>query len=371
MSEGKTPLEKAYAKLNKRFGTNLIHRFQETDWPEVECIPTGSPSLNLTIGYDRKFLGIPRGKVSILFGPKGCGKSTHTFHIMANAQKMGLTVALADVEQSFDPVYAAACGVNVNEVLFIDTYDTREKLGSKPNEDYGTLYPAEDMYEIIETLVRTGEIGLIVLDSEDNLRCRAEMEGEYGEANWGKKALVNTQFASKIVGPLKATGTALLVVKQVRAKMDGNQYDPNDMSGGKAWKHACSLRIDLTRGKQEGTKVDPLGKRPTAKIIWNKIHPPMGRCQFLILYGEGISKEDDILDLGIEYGILAKRGTYYAWQETGETIAQGKANARAYLKEKPDIADGILEQVEAIVHEQNPDPREEEADPEDAETEGD
>lgn len=337
-------LETATTNLDKKFGEGTVRPFVEIEYPEVEVISTGSLKLDRAIGGQKKILGIPRGRVSILWGPKGAGKSTISYHIITNAQEMGLKAALVDWEFSFDPEYASACGVDIETLLFVRTY----------KEETGAMFSAEDGWEIIETLVNTGEVGLIVVDSIDAMVPRAELDGEFGEAHPGLKARINGQAMRKLLGPLRIYETALVAITQHRYKVMQKFGDPRTMSGGESLKHAASLRVDMMPTKQEKDRGAAVARHSRCYVKWNKIAPPSGTAEITIRYGEGISIEDEILELACEQGLVNKRGAYYYFPEsfdrTTETeseYVQGKANAIQHLKDNPDLATMLREQIVA------------------------
>jgi len=330
-------LEKATAKLDKKFGDGTVRLFVEVEYPEVETISTGSLKLDRAIGGQKKILGIPRGRVSILWGPKGAGKSTVSYHIINNAQRLGLKAALVDWEFSFDPAYAQACGVDIETLLFVRTY----------KEETGAMFSAEDGWEIIETLVNTGEVGLVVVDSIDAMVPRAELDGEYGESHPGLKARINGQAMRKLLGALRIHETALVAITQHHYKVMQRFGDPRTMSGGESLKHAASLRVDMTPTKQEKDRGEAIARLSRCYVKWNKIAPPSGVAEITIRYGEGISLETELLDMACELGVINKRGAYYYFTE--DEYIQGKANAVQHLKDNPDLSMGLREQITATM----------------------
>lgn len=330
-------LEKATTKLDKKFGDGTVRLFPDVEYPEVEVISTGSLNLDRAIGGLRKILGIPLGRMSLLYGPKGAGKSTLSYHIIANAQEKGLKAALFDYEFSFDPNYAQACGVNLDELIFVRTYD----------DDTGMLRCQEDCWEIIETLVNTGEVGLVVLDSENSMTPRADLEGEMGERHMGLKATINRQAMGRLLGALKIHNAALVIISQHRLKLGKVFGNPATMSGGESLKHGASLRINMTLAAQEKDKGMFVARDVRCYVMWNKIAPPCGVANVTIRYGEGISIEDEILELACEQARVTKKGAYYYFDEDASSYVQGKANAIQHLKDNPDLATMLREQIVA------------------------
>lgn len=326
--------DKAVKDLEKRFGGGFISTYNRMEFPNVEVIPTGSLALDYAIGGGRKFAGIPMGRLTLLWGPKGAGKSTLSYHIMSEAQKMGITPALMDYEFSFDDVYAKACGVDLDNLVFVRPWHI----------DTGEMFSAEDAWEITDKLVRSDEIGLVIIDSEDTMRPRRELEGEYGESHMGVKAKLNAQAMGNLKGPLKINNTALVLVKQHRYSMKsfGNS---ESMSGGEGLKHAADVRIDMRVIAQEKEGGSAIGTTTRCYIRWNKIAPPCGTAEIQIRFGEGVSKEAEIRDFGDKLGIYEKRGSYYYFNNTDDYDAQGKASAVEYLKDNPELAKELEEKI--------------------------
>ena len=332
------PLSDVLDKINNDLGIGVVQPYTEFRYPDVETIPTGSLSLDLAIGGGKKFLGVPVGAVTALWGPKGGGKSTLCNHIMANAQRMGKTVALVDMEFSFDHNYAAACGVNLDRLLFVRCV-----------RNTGEVLSAEEAWEIIDRLIRSGEVGLIIIDSLDAMVHRAEIDGEYGESHVGRKARLNAQAMRKLAGPLKGKDVALIATKQRRYKIGVIFGSPETMGGGEQFQHSLSLRIDIrpSSDREKKDKID-IGSMSRCLIPWNKIGPPRSRSEFLIRWGEGIVKENELLDLAVEFGALTKKGAYYYFTE-GEFV-QGKIKAIDYLVDHPDYAVALEKKVREAVN---------------------
>jgi recombination protein RecA len=287
----------------------------------VEVIPTGSLSLDLALGIG----GIPRGRVSEIFGPEAAGKSTLCQHIIAEAQKGGGKAAYIDVEHALDPAYAATCGVKLDDLLI-----------SQPDT-------GEQALEITETLVRSGAIDVVVIDSVAALAPRAEIEGEMGDAHVGLQARLMSQALRKLSAAISKSGTAVVFVNQLREKVGIIFGNPEVTPGGRALKFYSSVRIDLRRvdNIKVGTKI--VGTRIRAKVVKNKVASPFKSAEFDIMFGQGISKDGDLLDLGAEMGIIKKNGAFFSFGET--RIGQGRENAKEYLRQHHDMAQDIERQI--------------------------
>ena len=317
-------LEAALATLAKRFGEGAIMRLGEATHLAVEVIPTGSLSLDIALGVG----GIPRGRVTEIYGPDGAGKTTLAQHIVAEAQRQGGVAAYVDMEHALDPAYAAACGVDVDG-LYIAQPDTGEQA-----------------LEIAEALVRSGAVDVVVVDPVAALVPRAEIEGEMGDSHPGLQARLMSQALRKLSGAIKQSNTAMVFTNQLREKIGVMFGSPETTSGGRALKFYASVRLDVRRVTAIKDKGEVIGSRTRVRVTKNKVAPPFRVVEFDIIYGQGISREGDILDLGVEYGVVEKRGSYYNYE--GENVAQGRENAKGYLCEHPDVAAAI----EAAVRQQ-------------------
>jgi len=275
------------------------------------AIPTGSLSLDLALGVG----GVPRGRVSEIYGPEGSGKTTVCQHIVAEAQRMGGVTAFIDMEHALDPLYAAKCGVNVDE-LYISQPDTGEQA-----------------LEIAEALVRSGAIDVIVIDSVADLVPRAEIEGEMGASHPGLQARLMSQALRKLSGAIKASNTAIVFTNQLRHKIGVMFGSPETTSGGMALKFYASVRMDIRRIQAIKAAGEVTGNRTRVRVKKNKVAPPFRECEFDIMYDEGISKEGDVLDLGVELEIITKRGSFYSYND--ERLAQGRENGKQALRENP------------------------------------
>jgi len=308
-------LETTLASLKKRFGDGAIMRLGEvTRLQEVEVIPTGSISLDIALGVG----GIPRGRVTEIYGPEMSGKTTIAQHIIAEAQRMGGIAAFIDTEHALDPAYAARCGVDVDN-LYIAQPDTGEQA-----------------LEIAEALVRSGAVDVIVIDSVAALVPRAEIEGEMGDAHMGLQARLMSQALRKLAGAIKASNTAMIFTNQLRHKIGVMFGNPETTSGGMALRFYASVRLDCRRIQAIKQKGMVVGSRTRVRVTKNKVAPPFRVAEFDIMHDCGISREGDLLDLGVEMGFVDKRGSYYSFGET--QLGQGRENAKAFLRANPEIA---------------------------------
>ena len=304
-------LETTLSSIQKRFGEGSIMRLGQASHLAVESIPTGSLVLDLALGVG----GVPRGRVTEIYGPEGSGKTTVCQHIVAEAQHLGGVAAFIDMEHALDPLYAAKCGVDVDE-LYISQPDTGEQA-----------------LEIAEALVRSGAVDVIVVDSVAALVPRAEIEGEMGDSHPGLQARLMSQALRKLSGAIKASNTAMVFTNQLRQKIGIMFGNPETTSGGMALKFYASVRLDIRRIQAIKSGGEILGNRTRVRVKKNKVAPPFRECEFDIMYDEGISKEGDVLDLGVELDIIEKRGSFYNYQE--ERLAQGRENAKQALRENP------------------------------------
>jgi recombination protein RecA len=304
-------LETTLATIQKRYGEGSIMRLGQAGHLHVEVIPTGSLAVDLALGVG----GVPRGRVTEIYGPEGSGKTTLCQHIVAEAQRMGGVAAFIDMEHALDPVYAAKCGVNVEE-LYISQPDTGEQA-----------------LEIAEALVRSGAVDVIVVDSVAALVPRAEIEGEMGDSHPGLQARLMSQALRKLSGAIKASNAAMVFTNQLRHKIGVMYGSPETTSGGMALKFYSSVRIDIRRIQAIKTAGVVTGNRTRVKIKKNKVAPPFRQCEFDIMYDEGISREGDVLDLAVEHELIEKRGSYFFYE--GERMSQGRENAKQVLRENP------------------------------------
>ncbi len=321
-SEKGKAIEMAMGQIEKQFGKGSIMRLgAEALTADVPFIPTGSLSLDIATGIG----GIPRGRITEIYGPESSGKTTLALHTIAEAQKKGGNAAFIDAEHALDIVYANKLGVNCDDLLV-----------SQPDN-------GEQALEITEILVRSGAMDIVVVDSVAALVPRAEIEGEMGDAHMGLQARLMSQALRKLTGTISKTHTSLVFINQIRMKIGVMFGNPETTTGGNALKFYASLRLDIRKigTLKDGQEI--IGTRTKVKVVKNKIAPPFKEAEFDILYGEGISKEGDILDLGVAHDIVEKSGTWYSFG--GNRIGQGRDNARTYLKEHPEALNEIETRV--------------------------
>jgi recombination protein RecA len=316
-------LELAISQIEKRFGKGAIMKLGETPASPVEAIPSGSLALDLALGVG----GIPRGRVTEIFGPEASGKTTLAQHILAEAQKLGGVAAYIDAEHALDPPYAANCGLNVDELLI-----------SQPDT-------GEQALEITEALVRSGAVDVIAIDSVAALVPQAEIEGEMGDAHVGLQARLMSQALRKLAAAIGKSGTAVVFINQLREKVGIVFGNPEVTPGGRALKFYSSIRIDLRRvdSISQGDKI--IGSVIRAKVVKNKVAPPFKIAQFDIMFDHGISKEGNLIDLGVELGIVKKTGAFFSYGDI--RLGQGRENAKQYLRQNPELAREIEQQVRA------------------------
>jgi recombination protein RecA len=316
-------LELAISQIEKRFGKGSVMKLGETPPINVQAIPSGSLALDLALGIG----GIPKGRITEIFGPESSGKTTLAQHIIAEAQKLGGTVAYIDAEHALDPKYAANCGVNVDDLLI-----------SQPDT-------GEQALEITEALVRSGAVEIIVIDSVAALVPQAEIEGEMGEAHVGLQARLMSQALRKLAAAIGKSGTAVIFINQLREKVGIIFGNPEVTPGGRALKFYSSVRIDLRRVESIKQGNETIGSLVRAKVVKNKIAPPFRSAQFDIMFDHGISKEGNILDLGVELGIVKKTGAFFSYGDI--RLGQGRENAKHYLNQNPEFAQEIEQRVRA------------------------
>jgi len=327
-------IEAALSQIEKQFGKGAIMKMGQREAAvKVPAIPTGSIAFDLSLGIG----GFPRGRVIEVFGPEATGKTTLALHVIAEAQKAGGQAAFIDAEHAMDPNYAARVGVDVDNLLI-----------SQP--DYG-----EQGLEIAEVLVRSGAVDVIVVDSVAALVPKAELEGEMGDAHMGLQARLMSQALRKLTAIVSRSKTCFIFVNQMREKIGFFLGSPETTTGGRALKFYSSLRIDIRRlaTLKEGDRV--IGNRVKVKIVKNKMAPPFREAQFDIIYGEGISKEGDLIDCGLDVGLIEKTGTWYSYK--GERLGQGRENVKELLREKKELAEELDQAIRTkvgLISEQQP-----------------
>ncbi|MFM8351464.1 MAG: recombinase RecA, partial [Actinomycetales bacterium] len=310
-------LDSALAQIERQFGKGSVMRLGEEGRAPVEVIPTGSIALDLALGIG----GLPRGRIVEIYGPESSGKTTVALHAIANVQASGGLAAFIDAEHALDPDYAQRLGVDLDN-LYVAQPDTGEQA-----------------LEIADTLVRSGALDLIVIDSVAALVPRAEIEGEMGDSHVGLQARLMSQALRKMAGALSNTGTTAIFINQLREKIGVMFGSPETTTGGKALKFYSSVRLDVRRIETLKGGTEAVGNRTRVKVVKNKVAPPFKQAEFDILYGEGISKEGDLIDLGVAHNLIEKSGSWYSFQ--GDRIGQGRENARQFLKDNPDIATAV------------------------------
>ena len=318
-------LEKTLGEIAKRYGEGAIMRLGEAQGMEVEIIPTGALSLDLALGVG----GIPRGRVTEIYGPESSGKTTLCQHIVAEAQKLGGTAAFIDMEHALDPNYAERCGVDI-DTLLVAQPDTGEQA-----------------LEITEELVRSGAVDVVVIDSVAALVPRSEIEGDMGDATMGMQARLMSQALRKLSGVIKQTNTAVIFTNQLRQKIGVMFGNPETTSGGMALKFYASVRMDVRRIQSIKTGTDVIGNRTRVRVVKNKVAAPFQTAEFDIMYNEGVSRSGDLLDLAVANDIIDKRGSHYSYKD--EKLGQGRENAKEFLRENLDIATDIESQVRAML----------------------
>ena len=320
-SDKKKALETAMAQIEKAYGKGSIMRLGDNADIVVEAIPTGSLSLDLALGIG----GVPRGRIIEIYGPESSGKTTLALHIVAEAQKRGGEVAFIDAEHALDPYYARALGVDIDSMLI-----------SQPDT-------GEQGLEICEALVRSGAIDVVVVDSVAALTPRAEIEGDMGDSHVGLLARLMSQALRKLAGSISKTNCVVIFINQLREKVGVMYGNPEVTTGGRALKFYASVRMEVRRVEHLKNGTELIGSHTRVKVVKNKVAPPFKQAEFDIMYGEGISRTSELVDLGVEFGILNKSG---AWFSMGDTrLGQGRDAAKQYFKDHPDIADDVQKQI--------------------------
>jgi recombination protein RecA len=310
-------LETALAQIERQFGKGSVMRLGDEGRAPVDVIPTGSIALDLALGIG----GYPRGRIVEIYGPESSGKTTVALHAIANVQAAGGIAAFIDAEHALDPEYAKNLGVDLDS-LYVSQPDTGEQA-----------------LEITDTLVRSGAIDLVVIDSVAALVPRAEIEGEMGDSHVGLQARLMSQALRKMAGALSNTNTTIIFINQLREKIGVMFGSPETTTGGKALKFYASVRLDIRRIETLKGGTEAVGNRTRVKVVKNKVAPPFKQAEFDILYGEGISREGSLIDLGVDQGIVRKSGAWYTYE--GDQLGQGKENARTFLRDNPDLCNDI------------------------------
>ena len=310
-------LEAALAQIDRAFGKGSAMKLGSREKMEIETISTGSLGLDLALGVG----GLPRGRVVEIYGPESSGKTTLALHAIAEAQKSGGTAAFVDAEHALDPIYAKKLGVDIDE-LIVSQPDTGEQA-----------------LEIVDTLVRSNAVDILVVDSVAALVPRAEIEGEMGDMQPGLQARLMSQALRKLTGSISRSRCTVVFINQVRMKIGVMYGNPETTTGGNALKFYASVRLDIRRTGQIKDRDDIIGNTTRVKVVKNKVAPPFKQVEFDIMYGEGVSKTGEILDLGVKAGLIEKSGAWFSYDSV--RIGQGRENAKVYLKENPDVAQRI------------------------------
>ena len=320
-SEKEKALQTALAQIEKQFGKGAVMKLGQNSSLNVEAIPTGSLSLDIALGIG----GVPRGRLVEIYGPESSGKTTVALHIVAEAQKMGGEAVFIDVEHALDPVYAQALGVDIDSLLV-----------SQPDT-------GEQALEICEALVRSGAIDVVVVDSVAAMTTKAEIEGEMGDSFVGLQARLMSQALRKLTGAISKSNAVCIFINQLREKIGVMYGNPETTPGGRALKFYSSVRLDVRKKDpiKEGGEI--IGNLTRVKVVKNKVAPPFREAEFDIMYGEGISREGEIIDLAVKLDIIKKSGSWYSYE--GNRIGQGRDKVKQYLKENPDVREQIAKQV--------------------------
>jgi recombination protein RecA len=314
-------LETALAQIERQHGKGSVMRLGEEGRAPVEVIPTGAIALDVALGIG----GLPRGRVVEIFGPESSGKTTVALHAVASAQRSGGIAAFIDAEHALDPEYAQKLGV-----------DTDALLVSQPDS-------GEQALEIADMLIRSGALDIIVIDSVAALVPRAEIEGEMGDSHVGLQARLMSQALRKLTGALSSTGTTAVFINQLREKIGVMFGSPETTTGGRALKFYSSVRLDVRRIETLKDGTEMVGNRTRVKVVKNKVAPPFKQAEFDIMYGHGISREGCLIDVGVEAGLVRKAGAWYTYE--GDQLGQGKENARAFLRDNPDLANELEKRI--------------------------
>ena len=322
-TEKKKALEAAMSQIEKQFGKGSVMKLGEFKAMEIEAIPTGALSLDMALGIG----GVPRGRIIEVFGPESSGKTTLALHVVAEAQKMGGEAAFIDAEHALDPVYAKKLGVDIDN-LIVSQPDTGEQA-----------------LEITESLIRSGALDVIVVDSVAALVPKAEIDGDMGDSHMGLQARLMSQALRKLAGAINKTKTVLIFINQLREKIGVMFGNPETSTGGRALKFYASVRLDIRKIENIKQDGEVKGNRVRVKVIKNKVAPPFREAEFDIVYGEGISKAGNILDMAVNMDIIEKSGSWFSYD--GNRIGQGRENVKKYLKENPEILADVEQKVRA------------------------
>jgi recombination protein RecA len=321
MNDRKKALDAALAQIDKEFGKGSAMKFGSKPISDIDVIPSGSLALDLALGVG----GYPRGRIIEIYGPESSGKTTLTLHAISEAQKAGLSCAFVDAEHAFDPAYAKNLGINLDEMII-----------SQPDNGEAAL-------EIADTLVRSGAVDLIVIDSVAALVPQVELEGGMGDNQMGLQARLMSKALRKLTSTVSKTNSTVIFINQIRMKIGVMFGNPETTTGGNALKFYASVRLDIRKGTAIKDQEEVLGNETKVKVVKNKVAPPFRTADFEIIYGEGISRMGEVIDLGVKYEVIEKSGSWFAY--SGNKIGQGKENVKTYLRENPKIAEEIEDKV--------------------------
>ncbi len=323
MNDRKKALEAALSQIDKQFGKGSAMKFGQKPVVDVEVIPSGSLTLDIALGVG----GYPRGRIIEIYGPESSGKTTLTLHAIAEAQKAGLSCAFIDAEHAFDPAYAKNLGINLDDIII-----------SQPDNGEAAL-------EITDTLVRSGAVDLIVIDSVAALVPQVELEGGMADNQMGLQARLMSKALRKLTGSVSKSNSTIIFINQIRMKIGVMFGSPETTTGGNSLKFYASIRLDIRRGTAIKDQEEVLGNETRVKVVKNKVAPPFKTADFEIIYGEGISRIGEVIDLAVKHEVLEKSGSWYAYK--GSKVGQGKENTKTYLKENPKVA----EELERLIRE--------------------
>src|SRR5262245_7593839 len=321
MSDRQRAIDLAITQIERQFGKGSIMKMGEAHSMQVEAIPTGSIALDLALGIG----GLPRGRITEIYGPESSGKTTLALHVIAEAQKIGGVAAYVDAEHAMDPLYAGRLGVDLDDLLI-----------SQPDT-------GEQALEIVETLVRSGALDVIVVDSVAALVPKAEIEGDMGDSHVGLQARLMSQALRKLTGAISRSKTCVIFINQLRMKIGVMFGNPETTTGGNALKFYASTRLDIRRIETIKTGQDSVGSRVRVKVVKNKVAPPFRQAEFDIMYNEGISVTGSVLDVGVDLGLVKKTGAWFYLDD--ERLGQGRENAKEFLKHNPDVLDTIRTRI--------------------------
>jgi recombination protein RecA len=349
--EGNTPMDKskaldaALSQIERHFGKGSVMRLGKRERVDIETIPSGSLGLDIALGIG----GLPRGRVVEIYGPESSGKTTLALHAIAEAQKRGGTCAFVDAEHALDPIYARKLGVNIDDLLI-----------SQPDA-------GEQALEIADTLVRSGAIDILVIDSVAALVPRAELDGEMGDVQPGSQARLMSQALRKLTSSISRSNTMVIFINQIRMKIGVMYGSPETTSGGNALKFYASVRLDIRRIGAIKDRDEVVGNQTRVKVVKNKLAPPFKQVEFDIMYGEGVSKMGELVDLGVKAGVVEKSGSWFSYDS--QRIGQGRENAKTFLKDNPEVAariEAAVRQNAGLIGEKILGPIEEDSDDKDA-----